>query len=435
MSIVKPNILAGFLELSPSDQIEFNRIKDVIQRTYENFGFLPLDTPVLERSDVLLAKGGGETDQQVYRFERGRNDISMRFDLTVPLARYTAAHYSELQFPFRRYQIGKVYRGERNQRGRYREFYQCDIDIIGDQSLDIINDAEIPTVIYNIFDKLNIGKFTISVNNRKILNGFYESLGIEDTVQVLRYVDNLDKIGADGVKKQLKELDLSDDQIDKILEFTTIDGDNTEKIEKLKDLNIESETFQLGLEEIEQVLRYIDEFGVPEEYIKLDLSIARGLDYYTGTVYETLLDDHPEIGSICSGGRYEDLASSYINRKLPGVGISIGLSRLFFQLQEIGVLGERKEALTDVLVIPFDECVDDGIKLVAELRSAGVKTFLYTEKGRLGRKFGYADNLDIPYTIVVGQNEVETGRYGLKDMKSGDQEDMTVEEIIEKLGN
>lgn len=433
--ITQPSILAGFMELLPQDQIQFNRIRDIVQKNYQNFGFLPLDTPILEKSEVLLTKEGGETERQVYRFEKGSNDISMRFDLTVPLARYTAQHYSDLSFPFRRYQIGKVYRGERNQRGRYREFYQADIDIIGDQTLDIANDAEIPTVIYNIFKEIDIGKFTIRLNNRKILNGFYQFLGISDTTEVLRQVDKMDKIGLQGVKEELKNIGLDEDQVEKILDFVGIEGTNKQTLDQLRDLNIDNETFSQGLDEMETVLAYLEDFAVPEDYIKFDLSIARGLDYYTGTVYETMIDDHPEIGSVCSGGRYENLASNYINRQLPGVGISIGLTRLFYQLKEADLLKEEKASITDVLVIPFDGFIDEALKLVGQLRKENIPAFAYTEEGRLGKKLSYADSLNIPYTILIGEDEVQTGKFSLRDMETGDQENLTLDQTVQKIKN
>lgn len=428
--IVKPSILPGFMELLPQDQIQFNRIKDTIRQTYEEFGFLPLDTPVLEKSEVLLAKGQGETEKQVYRFERGSTDISMRFDLTVPLARYVAQYYSDLSFPFRRYHIDKVYRGERNQRGRYREFYQCDIDTIGENSLDIINDAEIPAVIYNLFTKLDIGDFTIRINNRKILKGFYASLGIEDTQTVLRTVDKLEKIGVDKVLEEIIEQGISEEDAKAILKFIEIDGTNGEKIQALKDLNIENEVFQEGLEEIEQVFEYLKLFEVPEKNTSFDLTIARGLDYYTGTVYETILDNHPEIGSVCSGGRYDNLASYYTKQKLPGVGISIGLTRLFFQLKEAGIIKDEENSLTEVLIIPFDGYMKKAITLATKLRKGGVDVFVYTEGGKLGKKMKYANALSIPYTILIGEEEVKKEKYMLKNMESGDQKEMTADEII-----
>lgn len=429
-NIVKPSILAGFMELLPQEQIQFNKIKDTIRRTYESFGFLPLDTPVMEKADVLLAKGGGETEKQVYRFEKGKSDIALRFDLTVPLARYVAQHYSELSFPFRRYHISKVYRGERNQRGRFREFYQCDIDIIGDGKLAIINDAEIPAIIYNVFKNLEIGDFTIRINNRKLLKGFYGSLGIEDSTYVLRIIDKMEKIGLDNVKAELKDLGLDDPSIKSIIKFLEISGSNGEKIQALKDLNIDNETFLEGLDEIEKVFDYLKLFNVPEANTEFDLTIARGLDYYTGTVYETKLDDHPEIGSICSGGRFDNLASHYTKQSLPGVGISIGLTRLFYQLQEAGIIKTERNILTDLLIIPFDGFEANAIELLSALRKEGVTGFINAESGKLGKKMKYADDLNIKYTILIGQDEVDEGKYMLRNMETGDQEKLSVDEII-----
>lgn len=429
-NIVKPSILAGFMELLPQEQIQFNKMKDTIRRTYESFGFLPLDTPVMEKADVLLAKGGGETEKQVYRFEKGKSDIALRFDLTVPLARYVAQHYSELSFPFRRYHISKVYRGERNQRGRFREFYQCDIDIIGDSKLAIINDAEIPAIIYNVFKNLEIGDFTIRINNRRLLKGFYGSLGIEDSTYVIRIIDKIEKIGEENVKLELKELGLDDASIESIIKFLNISGSNSEKIKALKDLNIDNEIFLEGLDEIEKVFDYLKLFNVPEANTEFDLTIARGLDYYTGTVYETKLNDHPEIGSICSGGRFDNLASHYTKQSLPGVGISIGLTRLFYQLQEAGIIKTEKNILTDLLIIPFDGFEANAIELLSALRKEGVTGFINAESGKLGKKMKYADDLNIKYTILIGQDEVDEGKYMLRNMETGDQEKLSVDEII-----
>lgn len=429
-NIVKPSILAGFMELLPQEQIQFNKMKDTIRRTYESFGFLPLDTPVMEKADVLLAKGGGETEKQVYRFEKGKSDIALRFDLTVPLARYVAQHYSELSFPFRRYHISKVYRGERNQRGRFREFYQCDIDIIGDSKLALINDAEIPAIIYNVFKNLEIGDFTIRINNRRLLKGFYGSLGIEDSTYVIRIIDKIEKIGEENVKLELKDLGLDDQSIESIIKFLKISGSNAEKIKALKDLNIDNETFLEGLDEIEKVFAYLKLFNVPEANIEFDLTIARGLDYYTGTVYETKLNDHPEIGSICSGGRFDNLASHYTKQSLPGVGISIGLTRLFYQLQEAGIIKTEKNILTDLLIIPFDGFEANAIELLSALRKEGVTGFINAEAGKLGKKMKYADDLNIKYTVLIGQDEVDEGKYMLRNMETGDQEKLSADEII-----
>lgn len=432
-NIVKPSILSGFMELTPTDQILFNKMMDIIRKNYEKFGFLPIDTPVIEKTEVLLAKGGGETEKQVYRFQKGSTDMSLRFDLTVPLARYVAQHYSELNFPFRRYHIGKVYRGERSQRGRFREFYQCDIDIIGNNTLDIINDAEIPAVIYSTFKDLGFKSFTIKVNNRKILRGFFESLGIEDSTMILRTIDKLDKIGLENVKKELMEQDLDDNSINGILEFINIKGSNGEVINKLKDLKVNNEIFQEGLKELETVVQYIGIFGVTEENYRIDLTIARGLDYYTGTVYETFLDDHPEIGSICSGGRYDDLATHYTKQKLPGVGISIGLTRLFYQLREANIIQATDSSLTTVLIIPMKGYMDKGIEVGNALRKNDIYTQIYVESGKMGKKFNYADKLNIPYVIIIGEEEVKNNAYSFRDMKTGEQESLPIEDIINRL--
>jgi len=431
--IVKPSILPGFMELTPQDQILFNKMMDTIRANYEKFGFLPIDTPLIEKAEVLLAKGGGETEKQIYRFQKGDTDMALRFDLTVPLARYVAQHYSELSFPFRRYHIGKVYRGERNQKGRFREFYQCDIDIIGNGTLDIVNDAELPSIIYSTFKELGFDAFTIKINNRKVLNGFLKSLNIEDSTYVLRAIDKLDKIGVEGVEKELNNLNLEDNIINSIKEFISIDGTNKEIIERLEKLDIDNEVFKVGLEELKTVVKYIGLFGVPEGNYKIDLSIARGLDYYTGTVYETFLNDYPSIGSICSGGRYDNLATYYTKQKLPGVGVSIGLTRLFYQLKEANLIKSEDSSLTKALVIPMEGCLEKGIEIINRLREEGIFSQIYLEKGKISKKFSYADKLGIPYVIVVGQDEIEKGEYTLRDMKTGEQQSMCVEELINKL--
>ncbi len=432
-NIVKPSILAGFMELNPSEQILFNRMMDTIRKNYEKFGFLPIDTPVIEKAEVLLAKGGGETEKQIYRFQKGDTDLALRFDLTVPLARYVAQHYSELTFPFRRYHIGKVYRGEKAQRGRFREFYQCDIDIIGNGSLDIINDAEIPGIIYSTFKDLGFDAFTIRINNRKVLKGFFQNLGIEDSQGVLRSIDKLEKIGEDGVVKELEGQGLSKETIDEIISFISIKGSNEEIIERLKALDIDNDTFKLGVEELEKVSRYVGIFGVPEENFTIDLTIARGLDYYTGTVYETFLNDYPNIGSICSGGRYDDLAGFYTKQKLPGVGISIGLTRLFYQLNEAKLIKAEDNSLTKVLIIPMDGYVERAVETARLLREKDINTQVYLEDAKIGKKFGYADKLGIPYTIVIGQDEAQNNLYTLKNMKTGEQNQVTLEEVLNIL--
>ncbi len=431
--LVKPTTLSGFMELLPSDQILFNKMMDTIRENYEKYGFLPIDTPVIEREEILLAKGGGETEKQMYRFKKGDTDLALRFDLTVPLARYVSQHFSDLTFPFRRYQIGKVYRGERSQKGRFREFYQCDIDIVGNQKLDIINDAEIPSIIYSTFKDLGFDEFTIKINNRKLLSGFFQWLGIEDTAQVLRSIDKLEKIGSQEVKKELKETGLQEEVVEKIVEFIMINGSNNEVLGKLKEMEVKNETFNLGLEELYTVNKYVKAFGVPEKNYTIDLTIARGLDYYTGTVYETFLDNYPNLGSVCSGGRYDDLAQHYTKQRLPGVGISIGLSRLFYQLREANIISTDNNTLTKALIIPMVDCLEESIEVANYLRERGIVTQVYLEKGKMGKKFSYADKLKIPYALILGPDEVKEDKVSFRDMKTGDQKLLSLEEVSNKL--
>lgn len=432
--IVKPSTLPGFIEWLPADQIAFNKMMDTIRKNYEKYGFIPVDTPVIEKSEVLLAKGGGDTEKQIYRFTKGDSDLSLRFDLTVPLARFVAQHMSELSFPFRRYQIGKVYRGERNQKGRFREFYQCDIDIIGNGKLNTINDAEIPSIIYSTFTDLGFDSFTIRINNRKVLNGFFDSLGVENKMETLRIIDKLDKIGMEAVKNELKEIGLTGEAVIKIEEFINIVGNNDEILEGLKALKIENEEFILGLDELSKVVYYIRQFGVPDKNFSIDLKIARGLDYYTGTVYETILNDYQSIGSVCSGGRYDNLAEYYTTQKLPGVGISIGLSRLFFQLKEAGFFKESvSSTLTKVLVLPMDENISYSIGVSNELKKSDIVSEVYFEEGKFAKKLNYANKLGIPYVIIIGGDEILSGVLTLKDMVTGEQFKLTIEEIINKV--
>ena len=431
MSIVKPRTLSGFMELLPQDQIKMERMMQILRDTYSLFAFTPLDTPVIEAAEVLLAKGGGETEKQVYRFQKGDSDLALRFDLTVPLAKYVAAHYAELAFPFRRYQIGKVYRGERAQRGRFREFYQADIDVIGDGKLDIINEAEIPAIIYTAFNRLGLKKFRIRVNNRKILNGFYAMNGMSEKAQdIMRIVDKLDKVGEVKIKQMLiDELDMRPYKAENVLDFMAIKGSNAEILERLEIYRGMDETFDLGLEELRAVVQHLAAFGVPEENFAVDLTIARGLDYYTGTVYETELLDYPEIGSVCSGGRYDNLAEYYTDRQLPGVGISIGLTRLFYVLQEQGLLSdELLTAPCDVLVIPMTEDQGPAIAAATALRGAGLRAQLYTEKRKFKAKMSYADKIGVPYVVLLGEDEIAKGLLSVKNMLTGEQTMLTAEE-------
>ena len=427
MNKTEPRTLPGFMELLPQDQILFNQIKDKIRETYEKFGFLPLDTPIIEDSKVLLAKAGGETEKQIYRFNKGDNDLSLRFDLTVPLAKYVAKNYGNLAFPFRRYQIGKVYRGERQQKGRFREFYQCDIDIIGDGNLSIINDAELPNVIYNTFRELGFEKFTICINNRKILNGLFESLDLNDlSADILRIIDKIEKIGKENVIKELQDLNINLEKINQIMYFIDIKGSTDEKLQALKDLKISNEKFEKGLQELENVVKYIRLFEIPEENFKIDLTIARGLDYYTGTVYETFLDDYKSLGSICSGGRYENLAEYYTDKKLPGVGISIGLTRLFYQLNEIKVIQASKKSIADILIISMTENFEYVAKIANKFRKEGKKVQIYFEDKKIKAQFKYADKLQIPYTVVIGEDELNSNTYTIKNMETGEQEIVSI---------
>ena len=429
-SKIEPRTLAGFMELMPNEQILFEQIKQKIEKTYQKFGFLPLDTPILELSEVLLAKAGGETEKQIYRFEKGNTDISMRFDLTVPLAKYVAKNYGNLSFPFRRYQIGKVYRGERTQKGRFREFYQCDIDIIGDGELSVINDAELPSVIYNIFKELGFDDFTIRINNRKILNGLFESLNQkENATEILRIIDKIEKIGKEAVIEELEKIEIPSDAINKIMDFIEIEGTTDEKLQKLNELNIKNEEFEKGLDELTQVVKYVRIFGIPEANFKVDLTIARGLDYYTGTVYETFLNQYRELGSVCSGGRYENLAEYYTDKQLPGVGISIGLTRLFYKLNELQLIKAEKKSIAEVLVVPMVQDLTVPIQIATDLRKKGISTEVYLNDKKIKAKMKYADKLEIPYVIVVGEDEINSGIVKIKNMKTGEEKETSIQNI------
>ena len=433
MAKMTPRTLSGFMELLPQPQQQMERMMDILRRTYSLYGFTPLDTPVIEASEVLLAKGGGETEKQIYRFQKGDADLALRFDLTVPLAKYVALHYNDLSFPFRRYQIGKVYRGERAQRGRFREFYQADIDIIGDGKLDITNEAEIPAIIYQTFTSLGLKRFQIRVNNRKILNGFYAMLGLtEQSGDIMRTVDKLDKIGAEKVRTLLvDECGVSAESADEILKFIAIAGGNEQVLAALESYRGRNEVFDEGLDQLNTVVKYLSAFGVPAENFAVDLTIARGLDYYTGTVYETTLLDHPEIGSVCSGGRYDNLAEYYTDRQLPGVGISIGLTRLFYVLGEQGMLNPGlPTAPADVLILPMTAELSPAVTLATRLRAAGVRTQLYTEQKKFKAKMSYADKLGVPYVVFLGDDEIAGNVVACKDMTSGEQTTLPFEETL-----
>ena len=428
MEIIKPRTLSGFMELLPAKQIRFEKMVEILRTTYASYGFAPLDTPVIEDAQILLAKGGGETEKQIYRFQKGDSDLALRFDLTVPLAKYVALHCNDLAFPFRRFQISKVYRGERAQRGRFREFYQADIDIIGDGKLDIMNEAEIPAIIYKVFRGFGLSRFQIRVNNRKILNGFYAMLGLsEKSGDIMRTVDKLDKIGAEKVKAiLLSDCGLNEEQADEILKFIAIAGTNAEVLTALEGYQGRNEIFDLGLAELKAVTVNLAAFGVPEANFAVDLTIARGLDYYTGTVYETTLLDHPEIGSVCSGGRYDNLAGYYIEKQLPGVGISIGLTRLFYVLDEQGLLNpELPSAPADALVLPMGGDIGPAIAVAEAIRAEGLRVQLYCEQKKFKQKMAYANKLEVPFAILLGEDEIAEGKCSVKNMVSGEQVKLT----------
>ena len=424
MERITPRTLSGFMELLPEKQAKLEKMMAVLRETYSRYGFAPLDTPAIEDAKILLAKGGGETEKQIYRFQKGDSDLALRFDLTVPLAKYVALHYNDLAFPFRRYQISKVYRGERAQRGRFREFYQADIDIIGDGKLDVLNEAEIPSIIYQVFRGFGLSRFQIRVNNRKILNGFYALMGLtEKSGDIMRTVDKLDKIGAEKVQNILiTDCGLTEDQAAEILKFIAISGTNAEVLSALKGYTGKNEIFDQGLVELRQVTDNLAAFAVPEENFAVDLTIARGLDYYTGTVYETTLLDHPEIGSVCSGGRYDNLAGYYTDKELPGVGISIGLTRLFYVLDEQGLLNPQlPSAPADALVLPMTEDPAAAISLAQTMRSSGVRVQLYAEKKKFKQKMSYADKIKVPYAVLLGEDEINEGVCSVKNMVTGEQ--------------
>ena len=432
---VQPRILPGFMELLPEDQIAFNRMYDTIRGVYERYGFLPLDTPTIELSEVLLAKAGGETEKQIYRFDKGDTDLALRFDLTVPLARYVAQHQQDLVFPFKRYQMSKVFRGERPQKGRFREFYQCDIDVIGLDSLDIVYDAEMPAIICQVFKELDFGSFTIRLNNRKVLNGFFSELGYADKIgDILRTIDKLEKMGKDAVNEELKEFGVAAVDIERILAFIAIKGSNDEVLAALKAQNIADERYQAGVSELEAVIGYLRRFGIAEENFRIDLTIARGLDYYTGTVFETMLNDYPSMGSICSGGRYDNLADYYTDQKLPGIGISIGLTRLFYQLKENGLVKSNAGSLARVIVIPMGEDdMNEAIAVAAKVRGEGIPADVYYQQKGMKQKMKYAARLGIPYAAIIGESERASASVMLKNMETGEQEAVPVAELADRI--
>ena len=428
MNIVRPSTIAGVMELLPEDQLVFDKMKNIIEETYKKYQFLPIDTPVIEKNEILFAKGGGETEKQIYEIASDTRDMSLRFDLTVPLARYVAEHFSDLNFPFKRYHIGKVYRGERNQKGRYREFYQCDIDIIGHNKLAIENDAILPRVIYEIFQKLDTPDVSFRINNRKLLNGFFESLGIEDTTEVLRLIDKKDKMGLENMKENLVKL-LDSDRAEKVVSFIEAGNSNQETLDKFAGF-VENDLYEEGLKELNTVYKYMIKLGIPDANIKLDPSITRGLDYYTGTVYETFINGYEKIGSVSSGGRYEKLADNFTKQALPGVGMSIGLTRLFYQLKEIGLVDKNEEHLTEILIIPMSEEENFyAIDILNILHDKGKSADIYLEGGKLKKKFSYADKIGVKYAYIIGGEERENKTITVRNMKTGEQESVDFESI------
>lgn len=436
MSIVNPSILPGFMELLPQDQKVFDKMLDIIESNFKKYGFINIDTPIIEKEEILLSKGGGETSKQIYRIDKESTKQALRFDLTVSLARYIAMYSHNLNFPFRRYQIGKVYRGERNQKGRYREFYQCDIDIIGYEKLSLANDGEIPAVIYNIFKELGFSDITFRINNRKLMQGFLQSLQVEDFEQVLRTIDKLGKIGRKKTEDILIDEGLDLDKVDKIFEFIEDNKDNQASLDKLNKLDISNDAFILGRDELIQVYQYMQDFGIDKKNIKIDFTITRGLDYYTGTVYETFLNSYESIGSVCSGGRYDDLANNFTKQTFPGIGLSIGLTRLFYQLNEAGLLDKLKEDINkNILVLPMNQDqIPYAIEIVNLLRDNDFPAQVYLESGKVKKKFSYADSMGIQNVIIIGGDEVATGQVSVRDFESRKQVLISKDKLIDFLG-
>lgn len=427
--LVKPSILPGTMELLPHEQLIFNKMKDIIRETYELFSFLPIDTPALEKTEILLAKGGGETEKQIYNIANTSTDTSLRFDLTVPLARYVSMHEHELKFPFKRYQIAKVYRGERNQKGRYREFYQCDCDIIGDEKLSKFYDAELVKIISIIFKKFGFDKFTIMINNRNIMNGFLKSQGVEDTVEAVRALDKYDKIGRESLEELLLNQGIKADAVKEIIALIEFEGTNEETINYLEGLGIDNETFLKGLAEMKEVLENIKLFKVDDNNYKFTLKLQRGLDYYTSTVIETVLDDYKELGSVAGGGSYENLTQFYSKRELPGVGISIGLTRLFFQLSEKNILPKFDSEEKSFLVAPLDIDMSYAISVLNELHGLGVNSEVLYSKMKMKKIFDFAESYSFDYIIFLGQEELDNKKLSIRDLKSKENLTLSIDEL------
>lgn len=428
MDIIKPSTIAGVMELLPEDQAVFDRMKNTIEDTFKDYGFLSIDTPVIEKNEILFAKGGGETEKQIFEIASESKDMSLRFDLTVPLARYVSEHLSDLNFPFKRYQIGKVYRGERNQKGRYKEFYQADIDIIGNNKLSIYNDALLARVIFEAFNKINFPNITFHINNRKLLNGFFKSIDIEDSTEVLRTIDKKDKIGLDKTRDLLQDL-IGKEKATKTLEFINTSENNEKVLENLAEF-ASNDLYLEGLEELKTVYEYMVKFGVADQNIKIDLAITRGLDYYTSTVYETFIDGYESIGSVCSGGRYENLASNFTKQKLPGVGMSIGLTRLFYQLQELGLVEDKKKEKEDIIILPMDKEFNFyAIDVLYKLKELGKKADIYLEAGKFKKKINFADKINAKYAVIIGEEEVSNKEVSIKNLETSEQFNKSLEDL------
>ena len=431
--MIEPKILPGFIEFSPIQQVQFKKIKTIIAKNFELFGYNPLDTVVIEKENVLLAKAGGETEKQIFSLKKGDTNMCLRFDLTVPLARYVASRENELAFPFKRFQIGKVYRGERPQKGRFREFYQCDIDVIGKDKLALNYDAEIPSIMCKIFREIGIKNFKIRINNRKILLGFINSLKINyEYDEIVRLIDKFDKIGEEKFLLTLQDWSVEKEKINQLLAFIKMQGTNNEKIEFLKSLDVEDENFEMGLQEIQQVYEAIKMFGEGEN-VEIDFKISRGLDYYTGTVYETFITGHEDFGSIASGGRYDNLAGHYTNSKLPGVGMAIGLTRLFMLLKDNNLLDFEERSVADVLILPMGDFNEKAIEISQKLRNSDIKCEIYFEESKFKAKMNFANKIKVPYVLILGEDEVANEYVTLKNMTTGEQQKLSLNDAVNAI--
>ncbi len=433
--LISPRKLSGFMELEPCKQIIFDNMVDKIKAVYKRYAFMPLDTPVLELSEILLAKSGGEIDKELYAFTKGDTAVCMRYDLTVPLARFVAMNHPTLSFPFKRYQIGKAYRGERAQKGRFREFVQCDADIVGNEVLPIVADAECINMATDVFKALEIDTI-MHISNRNILFGYCESLGLkEKTLDILIILDKIGKIGKENAIIELEKIEVESEKAEKLISIALKQGcfeDVLNDIGKLSD----NETFQLGISQLKELNSYLSSYGINRDNITLDIGIIRGHNYYTGTVFEAYVTQHPEFGSVCGGGRYDNLAGYYTEKNMPGVGISIGLTRLFDTLDKNNMLPEIKPTNIDLQIIPMGQTLNECIKLQAYFKEQIVCELNYDERS-FKSKMKEANKRQIPFILIVGENEVESGLYSLKNMQTGEQFNLTKEECLNiiKKGN